>query len=297
MDIGRRPPARRACPDAVHETTRRCPAPAWTPPPFWSGFDRAWSPPSRRATAPCCTAATPCRRRSTPGTAQPRPAARPRGLLSAFLRDIGYLPPARADSAIADRANVDAEIAQHRRAAAGGAGQQRPLCAERRQCALGQPVRRAVRHRRDRRRRRHGARPRLQPGARRARWWPRRAPSSTRPPRWRTPATPTWSAYAVRDGAAGATLAPAQRPAWPIPASSPATRGDPAAPVGGAAAQPRPAHRAGVRPRPPDRPHRPRRARRCRAGSRRHHHHGLRGLGRRRGCRRTRWRCTATGSA
>ena len=43
---------------------------------------------------------------------------------------------------------------QHRRPAARRAGDQRALCAERRQRALGQPVRRAVRHRRDPRGRR-----------------------------------------------------------------------------------------------------------------------------------------------
>ena len=55
----------------------------------------------------------------------------------------------------------------HRRAAAGGAGHQRPLCAERRQRALGQPLRRAVRHRRAARGRRGDARRRLQSRARR----------------------------------------------------------------------------------------------------------------------------------
>ena len=46
----------------------------------------------------------------------------------------------------------------HRRAAARRAGDQRPLCAERRQRPLGQPLRRALRHRRDARGRRRRTR-------------------------------------------------------------------------------------------------------------------------------------------
>ena len=54
-----------------------------------------------------------------------------------------------------------------RRAAACGSGHQCPLCAECRECALGQPVRCAVRHRRDPGGWRRDPRPRLQQGARR----------------------------------------------------------------------------------------------------------------------------------
>ena len=121
---------------------------------------RGCSPTSRRATARCSTGATRCRPRSTPGTSRNR--GKP-------FDDAAYqrLPardrlPAAASRrrSQVDTANVDPEIATHRRAAARRAGQQRALRAERRQRALGQPVRRALRHRRDprgRRRRRAAA--------------------------------------------------------------------------------------------------------------------------------------------
>ena len=51
-----------------------------------------------------------------------------------------------------------------RRPAAGRAGDQCPICAERGERPLGQPVRRALRHRRDPRGRRRDPRARLQPG-------------------------------------------------------------------------------------------------------------------------------------
>ena len=58
-----------------------------------------------------------------------------------FLDEIGYLLPEGPAFQI-ETANVDPEIATGARPAAGGADHQRPLCAERRQCALGQPLRR-----------------------------------------------------------------------------------------------------------------------------------------------------------
>ena len=56
-----------------------------------------------------------------------------------FLRAIGYLVPEPPDFAITTN-NVDPEIASIAGPAAGGAGDERTLCAERRQRALGQPV-------------------------------------------------------------------------------------------------------------------------------------------------------------
>jgi malate synthase len=65
----------------------------------------------------------------------------------AFLEKIGYLVPVPAHVKATTK-NVDAELATAGRPAAGGADPERPLRAERRQRPLGQPVRRAVRHRR-----------------------------------------------------------------------------------------------------------------------------------------------------
>ena len=62
----------------------------------------------------------------------------------------------RAPTSRSSTANVDPEIADDRRAAARRAGDERALRAERRQCALGQPLRRALRHGCDPRGRRGG---------------------------------------------------------------------------------------------------------------------------------------------
>ena len=83
----------------------------------------------------------------------------------AFLGEIGYLIPEGPDFAVDTREGRRRDCA-HRRAAAGGAGDQRALCAERRQRPLGQPLRRALRHRRDPRGRRRHARRQLQSRAR-----------------------------------------------------------------------------------------------------------------------------------
>ena len=77
----------------------------------------------------------------------------------AFLGEIGYLlPGGRGLHRRHDQRRPRDQ--HHRRPAAGGAGDQRALRAERRQCALGQPLRCALRHRRDPRGRRRRARQR-----------------------------------------------------------------------------------------------------------------------------------------
>jgi hypothetical protein len=115
----------------------------------------------------------------------------------AFLAEIGYLLPEGPDFQI-DTANVDPEIARVPGPAAGGAGHQRPLCAERRQCPLGQPVRLPLRHRRD------GVGPAakaaMTAAAARA-WWPAPGCSWTRPSRSRAHSHADVRRYHVKDGA------------------------------------------------------------------------------------------------
>ena len=151
--------------------------------------------------------------------------------------------------------------------------------AQRRQRPLGQPLRRALRHRRDpgdgRRRRRR----RLQPARAAPRSSPGRSDSSTR--RCRSPAA-SWAAvdgYASTAARSSPRGRHARRLARRRRSSSAiaATRRR----RGGAPAQQRPARRDRHRPRPPDRQRRPGRHRRRRARSGAHHDHGLRGLGRR----------------
>ena len=90
-----------------------------------------------------------------------------RAAYKSFLSEIGYLVPEGDDFAIEHRACRPRDL-EHRRPAAGRAGDQCPLRAERRQCPLGQPLRRPLRHRRDSRSGRCRAGQGLQSGARRA---------------------------------------------------------------------------------------------------------------------------------
>jgi malate synthase len=79
--------------------------------------------------------------RAHPGPIADMPAYR------GFLQSIGYLVPEPAQRAGLDRQRGRRTGAAGR-TAAGGAGDERPLRPERGECALGQPVRRALRHRR-----------------------------------------------------------------------------------------------------------------------------------------------------
>ena len=137
---------------------------------------------SRRRTARCLRSATGCRRRSTPGTASAAAGTSSSANTRRSCSEIGYLQPEGPDFSVSDRERRPGDR-RGRRAAARRAGDECALRAERRQCPLGQPLRRALRHRRHPRRRRRGARRGLQPGARQAGDRLARGVSSTRPRR------------------------------------------------------------------------------------------------------------------
>ena len=181
------------------------------------GLRRARARARRRATARCCRARRAAGPRSTPGTAARGPAARPRPTRRSCARSAIWCRRAR-DFTI-DTANVDAEIATHRRPAARRAGDQRPLRAERRQRALGQPLRRALRHRRHPETagaERGGYDPARRQGDRLGAALPRRGGAARRAAR-----TPMRVGYAIDGGALVVALADGStRAAWPMPGSS-----------------------------------------------------------------------------
>ena len=160
----------------------------------------------------------------------------------------------------------------HRRPAARRAGDQRPLCAERRQRPLGQPVRRAVRHRRHPRRAAAGARRQATIPMRGARVIAKAAgiPGQGRAARQRVDRRRR-TAYVVEDGTGwcchnGRRCAQrASRPGAVRRLSGDAGTRPPSC------CQQRPAHRDRDRPRTPHRQDRPGRRRRRRAGSGDHH--------------------------
>ena len=186
-----------------------------------------------------------------------------------------------------------------RRAAAGRAGDECALCAERRQRPLGQPLRRALRHRRDPRGRRGGARQGLQSrcAGRAVIAFARGVLDEAAPL--------DGGSLEGRDGASRSTGGSSSVDACETATtglarcrhSSPAIAATRGRALGGPAAEPRPAPRDPHRPQPPDRRERPGRHRRRRRRSGDDHDHGLRGFDRRRRRRgQGRWP-TATGSA
>ena len=114
---------------------------------FWTGFDADRRAISRRRTARCLRSATACRPRSTPGIASA--AARTSSPANTRRSCSGSATCSRKGRTSPSRPPMSTRKSPSRRAAARRAGDECPLCAERRQCALGQPLRRALRHRRD----------------------------------------------------------------------------------------------------------------------------------------------------
>jgi malate synthase len=141
-------------------SNRCCPAPASAAPVLEAALTPSWPtwPPKHR---PAGRARPPADRAGHLAQGQPRPDRDMAGYRK-FLETIGYLvpQPARRQGHHRQRGR---RAGHPGRPAAGGAHPERPLCAERRQRPLGQPVRRAVRHRRHFRSRRLRKRPGLQP--------------------------------------------------------------------------------------------------------------------------------------
>ena len=260
---------------------KRCPARESRPSSSGADF-RPLPRSSRRGIARCCRAVTNCRPASTPGGASTRDKAFDVASHTAFLRDIGYLVDEPAGHHHRHR-QCRPGNRHGRRPAAGGSRQQCALRTQRRECPLGQPVRRAVRHRR------HPARGCRHPGLRRRarrprhRLWPR-LPRRDRATGQRQPC----QCHALRHRVRHARRL-SERRFGGGPRRSVALcglAGNACAADRGPAAQPRAARGDLHRPQPSHRQHRS--GGHCRSGGRgRHHHHpGLRGFGLRGGCRR-----------
>jgi malate synthase len=112
---------------------------------FWQGFDAivaSW----RRRTPRCWPSATGCRPSSTLAPQAPGP-VKNRRKYRAFLSKIGYLVPVPKDVRATTK-NVDAELALQAGPQLVVADHERALRTERRECALGLALRRALWHRR-----------------------------------------------------------------------------------------------------------------------------------------------------
>ena len=129
----------------ISSPTRRCRAPASTQAAFWPGFaaivhDLA---PKNRALLAKRDALQDADRRLAPRATARHPTSRP---TRRSCSEIGYLLPEGPAFSGHHRQRRSGDR-RDRRAAARRAGDERALCAERRQCPLGHALRRALRHR------------------------------------------------------------------------------------------------------------------------------------------------------
>ena len=227
---------------------------------------RPRAPQPRAARAPR-RAAGPDRRLAPRNRGQ---AVRPAGIRGVPARDRLPAPRARPDFAV-DTAKCRPRDRHDRRAAARRAGDQRPLRAERRQRPLGQPLRRALRHRRDprgRRRRRAAGGYNPVRGAAGGRLGAREFLDEAAPLAQRQPRRCDRLSRRATAQLARRRWQAASRPASPTRAQFVGYRGDAGRADRRPAAPQRPAHRDPHRPRPSDRQGRPGRRRRRGAGSR-----------------------------